>query len=237
MIHRPLHCLSLLLLLGVTAGGGCSDGQKEPVSSVNADTAGQLEAQRSSFEATSDPPVKVDTHFAAARLAESQNAWAKAIEQYQAALRLDPNHAPSMYRLGVIYTQLKAYPQAIEVWQRYRVLSKDDSAALNNLAFCYELSGKTNSAEALYAQVLAKEPDNRLARMNYGLLLARRGRYDDALSQWSAVLPRAQAHFNLGAVLEQLGKPGEARGHYQRALQLDPELTPAKERLEALRNP
>jgi cytochrome c-type biogenesis protein CcmH/NrfG len=39
-----------------------------------------------------------------------------AVEQYREALKIDPKHQPSLYRLGMIYTQQKAYPQAIETW-------------------------------------------------------------------------------------------------------------------------
>src|SRR5436190_3055762 len=76
--------------------------------------ASQSAEVRSKFENTSDPPISADTHFAAAQLAESQNNMPTAIKQYDEALKLNPKHTQSMYRLAMIHTEHKQYPKAIE---------------------------------------------------------------------------------------------------------------------------
>jgi tetratricopeptide (TPR) repeat protein len=43
-----------------------------------------------------------------------------------------------------------------------------------------------------------------------------------------------QAHFNLGAALEQTGNLREAVAHYQQALKLEPDFTAASEALKRL---
>ena len=73
--------------------------------------------------------------------------------------------------------------------------------------------------------------------MNYGILLAKRDRLDEAEEQLSKVLRPAEVQYNLGSVFEIREDFTSARERYMRALQLDPGLVAAKQRLDALRTP
>ncbi len=189
---------------------------------------------RTAFERSDDPAIMADTYFAAGQLAESQGLGAKAIEQYRSALGLDPRHQASLYRTAVVRTQLRQFPEAIAAWEAYLKETGYGATGYSNLGFCYELAGRAEEAERAYKQGVANEPANVACRTNYGLMLARLGRRNEAIVQLQAVLPDAQVHYNLGSVHESLGQAEQAKAEYAKALSLDPGLREAREKLAGL---
>jgi Tfp pilus assembly protein PilF len=187
------------------------------------------------FETAQDPPIKAETHFAAGQLAESQDQLPRAVEQYKAALKVDPQHQAAMYKLGEVYTQLKMYPEAIEAWRSYIKATKGAAAGYSNLALTYEFARKLKEAEEAHRNAIEKDPADQRCRVNYGLMLARQGRIAEATRQFSAVLKPAEVHYNLGSVFQQQGKKEQARAEYQKALLLDAGLHDAKARLAELK--
>jgi tetratricopeptide (TPR) repeat protein len=179
-------------------------------------------------------PLTADTHFAAGQLAESEANYAAAVDQYRAALQVNPKYQLALYRLGVIYTQFKQFDQAIAAWQQYVDATGRSAISYGNLGFCYELAGKPVLAEAAYGKGIQREYLNLLCRTNYGLMLARQGRIQEATNVWRPVLSDAQIHYNFASVYQLEGRKAQARAEYQRALEIDPNMTDAQQRLAAL---
>lgn len=84
---------------------------------------------------------------------------------------------------------------------------------------------------ALYADTVAKRPDNPYARYNLGKALAEAGRYEEAVvHNREAVRLRPQlvgAQYNLANALAELGRLAEARTHYEAAVALKPDYAKA----------
>ncbi len=188
----------------------------------------------SDFDTEKEPSISVATRYAAGQLAESQNNPANAMRQYEEALRLKPDHVPSLYRLGVVAAQVKQYPQAIETWKRYVKATHESAGGYANLGFCHELAGDFQAAESAYQKGIAKEAKNQPCRVNYGLMLARQDRVTDAINHLRTVLTPAEVSYNLGSIHEQLGRKEQARALYQQALALDPDFDDARQRLAAV---
>jgi tetratricopeptide (TPR) repeat protein len=138
------HFAAGIASVGLLGGLGCvSSGQGgERVEKVSKSDADSLDAEHSKFESNKDPEITAKTHFAAGQLAESQGALAAAIQQYRLAVRVDPHHQPSLYRLGVLYAQVRAYPEAIATWKTYVQETQEEATGYGNLGFCYELAGQ-----------------------------------------------------------------------------------------------
>jgi Tfp pilus assembly protein PilF len=228
-----LKNLSVALVLMMFLIAGCAKDQ-QAVSKVDEENANALGAQHSKFEQSKDPPFTVATHFAAGQLAESQEAPIAAITHYLAALKIDSHQKDSLYRLGVVYTKLKDWPNATWAWKKYVKETNGDATALANLGFCYDLAGKKSDAEKSYQEGIAKDPKNGSCRVNYGLHLARQGRIEEATTQWRAALTEAQVHYNLGSIYEQENKKDQAKTEFRTALQHDQNLVDARSRLAAL---
>ena len=228
-----LKQLAAAMGVGVVGLAGCGGGAKEggAVAGLSPGESDSLNAQHSRFESGEDAALTAETHFAAGQLAESQGGVQMAIRQYRQAVKLDSHHVKSLYRLGVVHAQVEAYGEAIAAWRAYLKETGEDAGAYANLGFCYELAGEAANAEAAYKQGIAKDGKNGPCRVNYGLMLARAGRGNEAMIQFQAVLTEAQAHYNIGSVYEQMGKKAEAKAEYRKALELDPGLGEAKSRL------
>ncbi len=84
-----------------------------------------------------------------------------------------------------------------------------------------------DSLLALWADTVAKSPDDAGARNNLGNALAERGRLEEAVGQYREALLLVPGyddpHFNLGNALVKLGRPSEAIPHYQAALRVRPD--------------
>ena len=242
---RPKLIVCLLLLSVAVVAGGCSN-KKDPNKPDKTARRKEKDAQKleqaqrdahqkpDKFESSDDPPLNAETHFAAGQLNESQGNFDRAIEQYQQALKLDPNHRNALFHLGACYTQTRRFNEAVATWQRYLKATGNSPAAYNNLALCYEQAGKLDEAEKTYRAGIEKDPSDGTCRVNYGLMLARHGRIDDATAQLQTVCSPAEVQYNLGSVFEQQGNKVEARKRYQKAVELDPRLPDPRSRLKAL---
>src|SRR5262249_1219189 len=143
---------------------GCAGQNKD--SQPEADKA----AARDPFDTTKEPAINPNTHFAAGQVAESQGNAAGALEQYKLALKQDPNHQQTLYRMGIVYTRLKSYPEAIDTWQKYVDATGKSADAYSNLGLTYILNNEPGNAEAAFKSGIAADPHNERCRMNYGLM-------------------------------------------------------------------
>jgi tetratricopeptide (TPR) repeat protein len=219
----PLLLAATLLALLIT---GCSSTQPAQSGRDNPTPGGDAPV--------TNQPINTETHFAAGQLAESQNNAPAAIGQYQEALKINPNHLGSLYRLAVVYAQIKKFPEAIEIWNRYVKATNGSATAYADLGFCQELAGDPDKATTAYQAGIAADPKCVPCRVNYGLMLARAGKVNEAVAQWQFVLTEAEIHYNLGSIYETQGRKEQAKLEFGRAIELDPKLTEAKDRMAAL---
>lgn len=217
------------------AGVGCSgSGRQDAITGVPQAQAAEMQAARTGFDAATEPALTAETRYAAGRVAESRGDLNQAIRQYEEALKLDPKHAAAMYHLGVIHTQLKDFPRATALWERYLVATGHAASGYANLGYCHEQAGRIQQAEDAYRAGIKKDPTNGPCRINLGLLLARQGRVADAREQLSRVLPPEEVYYNLGSVFEQEGFYSLSRSMYEAALAAVPDFEPARTRLSRL---
>ena len=227
--------LLVVLVCGLFVVSGCAgDKNTAAIQGVTSKQAAEMNASRADFESSEEPALKAETHFAAGQLNETQGSLPLAVEQYEEALKLNPKYIPALFRLGMVYSEMKQYEQAIAIWNRYIEVTEDSAIGYSNLAFCQELSGNRKAAEESYEAGIERDPKNQPCRVNFGLMLARQGRIDEAKSQFAAVLTPAQVHYNIASVLQQQGKKDEARAEFREAIKVDPRFTDAAVRLADL---
>lgn len=93
--------------------------------------------------------------------------------------------------------------------------------------------------EAMYAEALARDPDDTLVRWNYAQYFERTGRLHEAVEQGRQIcarLPHALwPHYFVGSVCARLRLMPEAADYLQRALRINPDFAMAREELERIR--
>ena len=91
------------------------------------------------------------------------------------------------------------------------------------------------SADAFWADTLAKNPDSWMAHNNLGIALFGKGQLDDAVAQYQRTLEinpnYAETHNNLGMALFQKGQLDDAVARYQKALKINPNYVEAHNNL------
>ena len=175
-----------------------------------------------------------ETHVAAGRFAEANGRSAEATQQYERALKLDPQHAPALRRLGILQTKAGDWDAARGTWNRYVTATNGSAEAYAALGVMLERSGDPMGAEGAFLKGIDADPSDKDCRVSYGLLLARQGRMEQGAEQLAEALPMAAVLYNLGAVHEQQNRPAEAEACYREALSIDPTMTQASQRLKKL---
>jgi tetratricopeptide (TPR) repeat protein len=216
---------------------GCSHTSKNEstASATKYDAAtGQYGTPKDEFDRGPEPQVNPDTHFAAGQLCESEGHADCAQVQYEQALRLNPRHIPSLYRMGVVLTKEKKYDDAVAIWKRYIDATGNLASGYSNLGFTYEMAADVDNAEKSYKQGIDIDPKDKPCRINYGLMLARQNRTDEAQEQLAIVLPPAEVSYNLATIYEQQGAIARAKEELEKALAANPDMPEAQNKLANL---
>jgi tetratricopeptide (TPR) repeat protein len=222
--------LKLVTPLLLAAIAGCHSATQQQ----QADATARQQAMKDKFEVSHDPPIQAQTFFASGQLLQSQDRFDEALAQYKKALEITPTYLDAIYATATTYTQMKDFDNAITTWKKYVEKTGGSATAYNNLAFCEDLAGDPSAAEISYQRGIVVDPKNEPCHVNYGLMLARHGRANEGLAQLQMVLTPAKAHYDLASIYEQQGRLLEARAEYQVAIELDPKLQEANQRLVAL---
>jgi len=214
-----------LVVLGLMAGG-CKSSDPDP---------SNYHQTRDAFDSVEDPPLTARTRVAAGMLAESQGDLNKAAGQYREALKLEANNHEALFHLGDVLTKQKQYADAITTWQQYLKATNNSPDGYCDLAICYEQAGQIPQSESTFRAGMAAHPTDTTCRVQYGLMLARQGRFEDATAQLAPVLKPAAISYQFGEVCRKQNKPDQAKAWYTKALQQDPEMAEPKAALAALK--
>jgi Flp pilus assembly protein TadD len=125
------------------------------------------------------------------------------------------------------WRQAATWRDSASLWNQALRATTDNSDAHLQVGSLLEARGQPGQAVEHFRRAVSLAPDDPLARLGLGVALSRLGgQADEAAVHLTEALrldPRlGKAHHALGAALELLGKPGEARQEYEAALRLGP---------------
>ena len=123
---------------------------------------------------------------------------------------------------------------AMQALQRALELSPGNSQALTLLGWAEMLGERLDDALNTFSQVLTRDPDNALARVNVGYICLKKRIFGEAIEHLSRVIrlendPRATlyAHYYLGLVYLERGMYTDSRAFLEKAIALGPNLIEA----------
>ncbi|HXW28586.1 MAG TPA: tetratricopeptide repeat protein, partial [Xanthobacteraceae bacterium] len=150
----------------------------------------------------------------------------EALKNYDCALALRPNHAPTLYNRGVTLQRLRRWQEALQSYDRAVSIRPDFAVALANRGGilrdlrCYE------DALRSYDAALAIKPGTAELYLNRGNVLRDLRRAQDALECYDKALALkpgyAAAHNNRGLALWDLQRHAQAVHSYDTAIAIDP---------------
>ena len=170
---------------------------------------------------------------------ERQGKAQEAIDQYEQALRLEPDFVQAHTNLGAALKRQGKVREAIGQYEQAVRVEPGDIGAHYDLGNALLQAGMPQEAIGHYEQALRLKPDNAAVHNNLAVALMGRGRLREAISHYEQVVrltpDSAMAHYNLGVALEQVGRVQEAIQQYGYALRIKPDFVQAQNALARAR--
>lgn len=196
---------------------------------------GQLHCTTSAVDRSgwvvADFPNGAKQHFYYGATLQKVGRNAEAAEQYQVALRFDPDYAKVHINLANLLTDEAKFDEAkfdaakthFEEALRLEPRNADVRAAY---AYLLERIGHSAEVEPQYRAAIEMNAKSAQAEYNYAAFLDKKGNLDEAIGHYEAALrlnPKfADAHCDLGTALMVKGDVDGAMAHYQDAARLQP---------------
>jgi len=180
------------------------------------------------------PKILPETHFAAARLFESQGDFRRAVTQYRKAIAVNHSYVEAYHRLGLLLSMTGQRQEAVNTLHRAVALRPDSAILHNNLGFELVLSKRWREAQREFLRAIELQPDFARAYINLGIVQSKLGRFDDAVASFQAVLPQADAYYNLGLMYRGQRRYSEATKAFQWVLSLNPDFIAAQRQLDQI---
>ena len=162
-----------------------------------------------------------------------------AIEHYEQALRIKPDHAKAHAGLGIALTQAGRLPEAIGHFEQALRIRPNFAGAHNNFGVALLRLGRVQEAIRQYDQALLISPNYAEAHYNLGIALAQTGNMQGAIGHFEQALrikpDDAETHYFLGAVLAKQGRTTDAVAEFSAALRIKPDFAEAQKALAKLR--
>lgn len=151
-----------------------------------------------------------------------QSSTKLAKQNYKRALQLDPNYLPAYLGLARLCSATNDHEQALATLDAG--LAKLPKAA----ALWYE-RGMVKGRQKQFDEGLenlnkafALEPDNMQYSKLIGMMLARMGQGEEAVTWLRRSMSEADAHYNVARLSQHIGRAADADKHLQIALRVDP---------------
>ncbi len=160
---------------------------------------------------------------------ENDLAWGKperALEEFRKSLSANPTFDQSALGLGRAYFSLGDSPRAALALELALKLNPRNFLARLALAKVYWREDQLEKAAPELARVVQEHPDFPEAHADYGIVLAKQGKYREARAEirrgTDSGFRDSIAYDYLGIAYAHLGEPGRAIEAYRQAIALDP---------------
>ncbi|MGA3107580.1 MAG: FG-GAP-like repeat-containing protein [Terriglobales bacterium] len=172
-------------------------------------------------------------------LLAARDGWRdEAIEYFQEALKLSPDHSIALDNLGSAYRQQKQWDNARQTYDRALKVNPNDAEANYGLGMVFAQNDETERAFNLLQTALKLRPGYPEALNNLGILYLRTQRRDQAVATFEECMRVApafdQAYLNLAQVYDLEGTPEKARKALLELLKQHPGHAQAQEMLNRL---
>ncbi len=107
----------------------------------------------------------------------------QAIDAYERAITLYPDHGAARHNLANIYQSQERYSEAISHFEELRGRGSGFGGTYTNLATCYAQIGRTEEGLRVLNEFVEKHPDNAAGHRDLGMFLVSLGRFDEARSE------------------------------------------------------
>jgi len=169
--------------------------------------------------------------FVLGQALQALRRWDKAIDAYEAALKLQPDFLDAWNNLGICRQRRGQFPQAAAAYRQALLLESKNAGVMANLGTALREMGDLPQAVELLRAAAHLEPAIASHSLNLGIAYWNQGKFSEAEHTLNEALARApedpDVAFNLGNALHGLGRQREAIDRYRQALKLRPDYADA----------
>ncbi|MGM0607592.1 MAG: tetratricopeptide repeat protein [Candidatus Muiribacteriota bacterium] len=138
-----------------------------------------------------------------------KNMHSEAINYLKQAKQINSNSPDIYYKLGIIYYSFKHYDFAKEEFLKVLELNPENVYSYLNLTNIFLKENLLIEAEHILKKGVNYNPNDKLLLNNYGVVLARLQKYDEAIKIWekleSLVPDEVEAKYNLAITYSKMG--------------------------------
>lgn len=167
-----------------------------------------------------------EEHYNLGMVYDRQEKFDRAIQEYNKAIELQPDHVMAHFRMALVYQNQGVIEKAEEKYLEVIELFPRAALAYNNLGLIYEGRKDLSNAEKLYIKARDAHPLLPDPLYNLASLFARQGRHQLAKETYEnclAVDPSYHKAYNgLGELHYSRGEIGQAIAYLEDALRLEP---------------
>ena len=175
-----------------------------------------------------------DLYVAAARVAEQNGDYKRAVEQYNLALAADGQYRNGFIGLARLQHRMGKTNEAIQLYRRALESHQDDPVILNDLGICYATIKHFDDAIDVLSMATRLSPEREMYANNLAAALVQANRADEALNHLRRVRAPEIANYNIGFLLAESGRKDEAANYLSESLAINPEFEPARKLLDNL---
>ncbi len=136
----------------------------------------------------SEAKQNAQDHFILATTHERLGQVKLAIQEYQSALKYDPEFADVYNNLGIIYGQLGKSELAVEQFRKAIQSEPAHAKAYFNLGIIYQRADSLNLAQKNFLKAIQINPQYEVAHLSLGKVYYRKGMKEKAKEEWKRVL-------------------------------------------------
>lgn len=189
-------------------------------------SAGTTNPAQGDKSKVADEQSSPEIHNNLGRIHMRDGDGAKALAEFEKALKADPKNADALLNISAIHQGDGKTELALHFVQRALAVDPNSTGALAQLAEIRRDEGKLDEAIRLFNEALAIDNSQPSLYMGIGDVLQRADHFDEAIAAFTHVLELEpdsfKARYNLGVTYSNMGRVDEAVAIYEKALELAP---------------
>lgn len=178
---------------------------------------------------TKPATIGPEIHVAQGHLYESTGQFPKALDNFSKALEIEPKNMSALTSLARLHARQNEHEKSAEFYRRALEVNPGDAALLVEYGDCQKKLGQLANAKESYLKAVNLQPKDAGHRMALAGVLVDEGRDQEALTELTQVEPPAVANYRMAYIYFARQKMPQAQQHVQTALNIDPNMQPARD--------
>lgn len=213
---------------------GCTTTPKNPLASKSTEPAATAVSGSGDFASNAGPKDPAKIHLAYGQWQEQMGQQAEARDSYSKVLSEQPKNLDALLGMARVDQAGGLMGDAEERLKKAHKIAPKDARVQASYGNFYAAKQEWEKAVECHQAAVKAAPNDPRYQFLLGVALARSGDVDTAYPHFVRSLGDAEAHYNLGLILNEQGDRAGSLEHIEQALALKPDLTQAQAMLERL---